>query len=600
MTVALVLAADGEADQASLLGSELAELGIARVDAADLSGHGLLTVAAAARTARERVLICAGAPPCGELARLLRARGTAAFTGYAAAGGQGALIVHPGDLTKLAEAAEELAGTRRAQDPVGALLSELARRGVTVRLLDDGTGPDSQLAKLVTDPVAADAARWAMERELRPIALYGISLCLGLLSAVWFSELALRAKAFAIILLSASFLAGRAGHMVNVTVGTSQPGCALRSPVASWVRLASAIIAEYAVYAGIAASAVLTRGAGGGLTGIFGHELQGTVFARVGGAGGQGVWRLAAVAMVFLAVRQMTGRCATIAAARGEPGRAGGEGGRRAGQLFRRLLMFPAGERLAVLCAGVVFVGPRFAFAILLAWGALAFGYALSGLVWARKAASPGPAWEITACRGDGGLAIAIGRLAGGRIPPLVPLVVGLLVTCMVTSLGGAALPGLLLLAPVVAMLLAAGGSTHPHDGPRDWLVPPLIQTGEYLYLIALAFAHQVSPPITFALLSAVVLRHFELACRARYWPPAGPRVDETGLGWDGRMLLVGLFAVAGFVTFGYVLLAGYLWLLLTWDLIARWVPTGYRPRTAEELRVVRPTSRRRPAQLPP
>jgi Family of unknown function (DUF5941) len=599
MTVALVLAADGEADQAWMLGSELAELGIARVDAADLSGHGLLTVAAAARAARDRVLICAGAPPCGELARLLRAGGTAAFTGYAAADGQGALVVHPGDLTELAEAAEELAGTRRAQDPVGALLSELARRGVTVRVLDDGTGPDSQLSKLVIDPVAADIARWAMERELRPIAMYGISLCLGLLSALWFSELALHAKGFAIILLVASFLVGRAGHMVNVTARATQPGCAGRSPVASWVRLASAIIAEYAVYAGIAASAVVTRGAGGGLTGIFGHELQDTAFARVGGPGPTGVWRLAVVAMVFLAVRQMTGRCATIAEARAEPGR-GGEGGRGAGRLFRRLLMFPAGERLAVLCASVVLVGPRFAFAMLLAWGALAFGYALTGLISAKKATSPGPAWEIAACRGDGALAIAVGRLTGGRIPPLLPLAVGLLVTCMVTGLGGAYLTGLLLLAPVVAMLLAAGGSTHPHDGPRDWLVPPLIQTGEYLYLVSLAFAHQVSPPVTFAVLSAVVLRHFELACRARYWPPAGPRVDATGFGWDGRMVLVGLFAVAGFVTYGYVLLAGYLCLLLSWDFIGRWVPTGYRPRTPEELRVVRPTSRRRPAQLPP
>ena len=56
MTVALVLA--GEAD-AGLCG-QLAALGVRRVDVAERTGPGLLTVAAAARTASERVLICVG------------------------------------------------------------------------------------------------------------------------------------------------------------------------------------------------------------------------------------------------------------------------------------------------------------------------------------------------------------------------------------------------------------------------------------------------------------------------------------------------------------------------------------------------------------
>ena len=79
MTVALVLA--GEAD-AGLCG-QLAALGVRRVDAAERTGPGLLTVAAAARAAGERVLICAGADTVPELvlARLLDAGGTAAFTG---------------------------------------------------------------------------------------------------------------------------------------------------------------------------------------------------------------------------------------------------------------------------------------------------------------------------------------------------------------------------------------------------------------------------------------------------------------------------------------------------------------------------------------
>ncbi len=74
-------------------------------------------------------------------------------------------------------------------------------------------------------------------------------------------------------------------------------------------------------------------------------------------------------------------------------------------------------------------------------------------------------------------------------------------------------------------MLLAGLGSCHPHDGRLDWLVPPLLQVGEYLFLAALAFTRLVSPPLVYALIAAVVLRHLDVAYRARHrirWPAAG------------------------------------------------------------------------------
>src|SRR5271167_4710399 len=119
MTVALVLS--GEAD-AGLCG-QLAALGVRRVDAAEWTGPGLLTVAAAARAAGERLLICAGADTVPEpvLARLLGAGGTTAFTGVnavpipparpapgrpQAALAAGALVVDTPDLDALAQSAE--------------------------------------------------------------------------------------------------------------------------------------------------------------------------------------------------------------------------------------------------------------------------------------------------------------------------------------------------------------------------------------------------------------------------------------------------------------------------------------------------------------
>ena len=79
MTVALVLAGGADAG----LRGQLAALGVRRVDAADRTGPGLLTVAAAARAAGERVLICAGegVVPENMLVRLLNEDATAAFTG---------------------------------------------------------------------------------------------------------------------------------------------------------------------------------------------------------------------------------------------------------------------------------------------------------------------------------------------------------------------------------------------------------------------------------------------------------------------------------------------------------------------------------------
>ena len=92
-------------------------------------------------------------------------------------------------------------------------------------------------------------------------------------------------------------------------------------------------------------------------------------------------------------------------------------------------------------------------------------------------------------------------------------------------------------------MLLAALGARHPHDGRLDWLVPSLLLAGEGVFLAALGFARHVWLPVIFALLAAVVMRHADLAYRAR--SGRGVPDDTFGLGWDGRMLLAGLAAVA-------------------------------------------------------
>jgi hypothetical protein len=593
MTVALVLAGNlGEDDagqQQQMLCGQLAALGVRRVDAAERTGPGLLTVAAAARAAGDRVLICAGAQtvPGPVLARLLGAGGTAAVTRLTASAARssspgsfpaqpsGALIVDLPDLDALARSAETLAATQAGPDPgtaVGALIDELGRRGVTVRILDAGPDSEGAVTQLLADPAARDMARWATWRRLTPAALYGISLALGLVAAVWFAELDVRAKLLAIPALAGSFLFARTGSLV---AATSRDGRI--SPLVGWLGIACGLLTEPALYAALAVSSRL--GSSDGLDGTFGGALRNTFVATWGGIGQTGVWRLAIAALLLLGVRKLAGL--------GYERTAGAPGNlfpRSALRTLEQAITFPAGERYAVIVLTSVFFGPRLTFLILLGWGVLGAGYLLAGQI-ARSARAAGAARSggpddedenededngLAAYRGDGVLAHWAGALVDGRIPPLPPVLVGLLVTGMLAALGLGNLPGILVLTPIEAMMLAALGSRHPHDGRLDWLAPALLLAGEGVFLGALGLARQVTLWVVFALLAAVLVRHVDLACRAR--AGRGLEADVLGLGWEGRMLLAGVAATAGLVPFAYAALAGYLWLLFIWEFLTVWL----------------------------
>jgi Family of unknown function (DUF5941) len=589
MTVALVLA--GRAD-AGLCG-QLAALGVRRVDVAERTGPGLLTVAAAARSAGERVLICVGTDTVPEpvLARLLDAGGTAAFTGVTPRTppqpriASAALVVDTPDLDALAGAAQTLAATQAGPAaPAGALIGELGRRGVTVRILDAGPDSEGAVTQLVADPAARDMARWAAWRQLTPAALYGISLGLGLVAALWFAETAVHAKLLAIVALAGSFLFARTGSLV---AATSREG-RIR-PVAGWLGTACGLLTELAIYAALAVSAGVVPATltipptpaipatlappVTGLDGTFGGALQDTWVATWGGAGTAGVWRLAIAALLLLGVRKL--------ALLGYEHSAGAPGAlfpRSVLRTVEQALAFPVGERYVVIAVTSVFFGPRLTFVVLLGWGGLAAGYLLAGQI-ARSVRAPEEAWSgegwpgdgvLPAYRGDGALSRWVGALVDGRLPPLPPVLVGLLVTGVLAAFGLGNLTGILVLTPVEAMMLAALGARHPHDGRLDWLVPALLLTGEGVFLAALGLDRGVTPWLVFALLAAVVVRHIDLACRAR--AGLGIAADLYGLGWEGRMLLAGVAAVAGVVPFAYAVLSGYLWLLFIWDFLSEWL----------------------------
>jgi hypothetical protein len=115
--------------------------------------------------------------------------------------------------------------------------------------------------------------------------------------------------------------------------------------------------------------------------------------------------------------------------------------------------------------------------------------------------------------RDDGTLARWFGRLVRGQLMPLPPALLALAGVAMLARLGLRDLPGLLILAPAIVMLVAAPGASHRHDGRFDWLVPAVLQGAQYVYIAALGFAAGVPVPITFVLCAAIALHYADRAC---------------------------------------------------------------------------------------
>ena len=381
------------------------------------------------------------------------------------------------------------------------------------------------------------SARPAALYRLNPLMLSRISVAFAAITAVWLTVASVHGQVIALVAAIAVLITGQAGRML----------AGERAPAAvEWGLAGCGMLAEFLVYAGIAAAVSLHVGVP---LGVASGSLGGTFIAGFGGVGTAGVWRLAIMAVIFTVLTAMVDVCV--------------HGPQVSGTRLR--LFGPPGDiRLPVACAAVLLFGARAAFLVVLVLGVAAL--AVTVIDGTRHA---GPRGELRGYRGDGRLAIWIGKWVDGKVPPLPPLVVGLLVTGVLAALGLGNLSGILLLTPVEAMLLAAFASWHPHDGRSDWLVPPLLQAGEYVFLAEIGYAGHVWPAMTFAVVAAVGLRHLDLAYRVRGGLANG--IDRRGLGWEGRMIVAGIAAAVGIAPLAYTALAFYLWYRLARDWVIGW-----------------------------
>jgi hypothetical protein len=262
------------------------------------------------------------------------------------------------------------------------------------------------------------------------------------------------------------------------------------------------------------------------------------------------------------------------------------------GLVIGQVLAVPAWLRALVL-GTAAYYGNQKALQVMLGCAAVALAWALvagphrprrpaAGQAGDETADQPG---GVAACRDDGPIARFAGALVHGQLVPLPPAIAGLIATLLLAGLGLGSLAGLVLLTPVAAMLLAAPGSAHPHDGPVDWLAPVIIQAGQYIYLAALGFAIGVPGPVTFALLGLTGLRQLDVAYQARH--PVTPRGARGSLGWEGRMLVAGFSAMVGLGTVGYLALIGYLGWLVIGNGLAGWLVAHRRISPAGAVRAL-------------
>jgi hypothetical protein len=224
----------------------------------------------------------------------------------------------------------------------------------------------------------------------------------------------------------------------------------------------------------------------------------------------------------------------------------------------KRIVVFPIGERWALIAVLAALIDGRFALAAVVLWGLLAFAYtlALRSLRSLSMRVGVLDTVDTSRHRDDGPLT----RAVLGRARVAQPLVTGsaaaLAALAVVAALLGQDRARPVLVLAGLSVLVAGLSARAGHGGPLDWLVPAALRAAEYLVVVAVGLSGAVPPPVVFLLLFVLALHHYDLTARMEKGAPA-PGGPAVLLGWDGRVVLLVLAAAAGVATGGVAVLAG-------------------------------------------
>jgi phosphatidylglycerophosphate synthase len=244
---------------------------------------------------------------------------------------------------------------------------------------------------------------------------------------------------------------------------------------------------------------------------------------------------------------------------------------------LKRTVVFPIGERWALIALTVALFGPLVSLHAVLAWGVLAFAYtgALRTLrarwMWVPVLDTV----DATLHRDDGPLARLLpvvrpmGPLTLAVVAALGPA--ALLVAALVADGDGA--DGLRWAVPAALLVLLVGGlgAGAAHNGPLDWLVPAALRAGEYLFAIAVGVVGDVPAWLVFGYVFVLTLHHYDLTARLEKRQSAPPLHGVT-LGWEGRSVLLALAAIVGIAGIGMATLGTYLLVVFVGSVVLAWV----------------------------
>ncbi|MDX6340426.1 MAG: hypothetical protein QOH87_564, partial [Trebonia sp.] len=141
------------------------------------------------------------------------------------------------------------------------------------------------------------SARQSALDRLNPLTLSRISVAFAAITAVWLTVASVHGEVIALVAAIAVVVSGHAGRMLageRATAGME------------WGLAGCGMLAEFMVYAGIAAAVSLHTGVQPGLAG---NSLNGTFVAGFGGVGSAGVWRLAIMAVILTVLTAMVDVC---------------------------------------------------------------------------------------------------------------------------------------------------------------------------------------------------------------------------------------------------------------------------------------------------
>nr|WP_233513653.1 DUF5941 domain-containing protein [Micromonospora craterilacus] len=482
------------------------------------------------------------------------ATGPAVDRAFAGLTGQGALVFAHRVRLLVAHRVDDAAGLAGAEAAVAAVDEDRAELRLSVKEKDDffTTYFVSTWSPYVTKATA--------RLGLSPTAVTMVSVVFAVAAAALFATGGRPALVAGAVLLYLGFVLDCVdGQLARYTRNFSAWG--------GWLDTMADRAKEYLVYAGLGLGATQ--------------------------AGFRYGWALAIAAMTLQTVRHMTdawyGVLHDEAARRPKNVGGGGAGGigdrlnaasnrvqADSGSVsywLKRTVVFPIGERWALIALAAALFDQRVALIAALTWGVLAFAYtgALRTLrarwMWVPVLDTV----DATLHRDDGPLAA---RFPVARHPG--PLALAMLATSVVVVMllpvlrYGELWPTWVLLLGLAGLLVAAAGAGAAHNGPLDWLVPAALRAAEYLFAIAVGVIGGAPAWLIFGYVFVLTLHHYDLVARLEKRQPAPPLHAAT-LGWEGRSALLALVAIAGFASIGLATLGIYLLVLFVASVVLAW-----------------------------